>query len=156
MQTGGERFLPSSLFFLSMSALGLGYVVIMYTHRTTVLLCCGGLCDIRVLFMYDRCQCAWRIAPIRFNNVSLCTSIFIPNISGLLRRPRVLNRAVGLPVGCANHYTIRTTRNVVTSVGTIEVGLQSTQVSNSCRKWHITHISVLIHSPLYMAYSTLR
>ena len=88
---GGERFLPSSLFFLSMSALGLGYVVIMYTHRTTVLLCCGGLCDIRVLFMYDRCQCAWRIAPIRFNNVSLCTSIFIPNISGLLRRPRVLN-----------------------------------------------------------------
>ena len=38
------------------------------------------------ILMYD----AWRIAPIRFNNVSLCPSIFIPNISGLLRRPRVL------------------------------------------------------------------
>ena len=39
------------------------------------------------ILMYD----AWRIAPIRFDNVSLCPSIFIPNISGLLRRPRVLN-----------------------------------------------------------------
>ena len=30
-------------------------VVIMYTHRTTVLLWYSGLCDIRVLFMYDAC-----------------------------------------------------------------------------------------------------
>ena len=79
---GGGRFLPSSyfLFFLSM------YVVIMYTHRTMVLLGCSGLCDIRILFMYDVCQFPWRIAPIRLNNVSLCPSIFLPNISGLLRR----------------------------------------------------------------------
>ena len=79
---GGAFFrLPSSyfLFFLSM------YVVITYTHRTIVVLGCSGLCDIRILFMYDVCQCAWRIAPIRLNNVSLCPSIFIPNISGLLR-----------------------------------------------------------------------
>ena len=39
------------------------------------------------ILMYD----AWRVALIRFNNVSVCPSIFIPNISGLLRRPRVLN-----------------------------------------------------------------
>ena len=30
-------------------------MVIMYTHRTTVLLWYSGLCDIRVLFMYDAC-----------------------------------------------------------------------------------------------------
>ena len=30
-------------------------VVIMYTHRTTVLLWYSGLCDIGVLFMYDAC-----------------------------------------------------------------------------------------------------
>ena len=78
-------------FFLSMSAIALVYVVIMYTHRTTIVLWCSGLCDIRVLFMYEACQCAWRIAPIRFNNVSFCPSIVITNISGLLRRARVLN-----------------------------------------------------------------
>ena len=67
-------------FFVSMSAHALVYVVIMYTHGTTVLLSCSGLCDIRVLFMYDACQCAWRIAPIIFNNVSLCPSICIKKI----------------------------------------------------------------------------
>jgi hypothetical protein len=32
-----------------------GDVVIMYTHRTSVLLWYSGLGDIRVLFMYDAC-----------------------------------------------------------------------------------------------------
>jgi hypothetical protein len=52
----GGLLSTSSLFILSMSELGLGYVVIIYTYRTTVLLWCGGLCDIRVLFMYNACQ----------------------------------------------------------------------------------------------------
>jgi len=88
-QGGGQSVF---FFFLSMSVLSLVYVVIMYTHRTTVLLWCSGLCDIRVLFMYDACQCAWCIAPIRFNNVSLCPLVLIANMSGLLC-PRVLNLA---------------------------------------------------------------
>ena len=43
-------------------------------------------------------------------------------------------------------------RNEVLSVGTNEMDLQSTQVPNSCRKWHIIHILVLIH----MAHCTFR
>ena len=49
---------PLSLvyFFLSMYAPCAWVCVIMYTRRTTVLLWYSGLCDIRVLFMYDGCQ----------------------------------------------------------------------------------------------------
>ena len=43
-------------------------------------------------------------------------------------------------------------RNEVSSVGTNEMGMLSTQVTNYCRKWHIIHILVLIH----MAHSTFR
>ena len=90
-QTGGGGGLSFIFFsFFSMSALALAYFLIWYPHRTTVLLSCSGLCDIRVLFMYDACQCAWCIAPIIFNNVSLCPLIVIPNMPGLLC-PRVLN-----------------------------------------------------------------
>ena len=87
---GGRALLCGFFFILSIAALALVYVVIMYTYRTTVLLWCSVLCDILVLFMYETCQWPWRIAPIRFKNVSLCLSIFIANISGLLRL-RVLN-----------------------------------------------------------------
>ena len=91
VKLGGGRALSCGFFFiLSIAALALVYAVIMYTYRTTVLLWCSVLCVILVLFMYETCQWRWRIAPIRFNNVSLCLSIFIANISGLLR-PRVLN-----------------------------------------------------------------
>ena len=88
-QTEGSAF---SRLLLSFNVCTLR-VVIMYTHTTTVLLWYSGLCDIRVLFMYDACWYAWHIAPIRFNNIRLCPSIFISSISGLLRRPRVLNPA---------------------------------------------------------------
>ena len=71
-------------FFLSMSALAQVHVVIMFTLRATFLLWSSCLSDIRVLFLHDACQCAWRIAPIRFNNVSIYPFIFIPNMSGLL------------------------------------------------------------------------
>ena len=91
-QTEGDRFLPSTSFFLCMHPVR-GDVVNMYTHRTTVLLLYSGLCDIRVLFMYDAGLHAWHIPPVRFNNVRLCPSIFISSISGLLRRPRVLKPA---------------------------------------------------------------
>ena len=67
---GGGRFLLSSVFLL---------LVLFFNvccHPVHVLLGCSGLCDIRILFMYDVCQFAWRIAPIRSNNVSLCPSIF--------------------------------------------------------------------------------
>ena len=106
--------------------LALAYFSIRYTHRTTVVLWYNGLCDIRVLFMHDASQCAWRITPIRLNNVRLSALIFRPNISGLLRS-RVLK-----PL----HYPIRASRNEVSNVGAIEVGLHSTQVPNSCRKWN--------------------
>ena len=49
---------------------------INYTHRTTVLLWYNGLCDIRILFMHDTCQCVWPIAPIRFNNFSLSSDFY--------------------------------------------------------------------------------
>ena len=42
--------------------------------------------------------------------------------------------------------------NEVLSVRTNEMGFQSTQVPNSCRKWHIIHTLVLIH----MAHCTFR
>ena len=51
----GDRFLSSTCFFQCMHP-ARGYVVIMYTRRTTVLLWYSGLCDIRILFMYDACQ----------------------------------------------------------------------------------------------------
>ena len=89
---GKLRGTAFSRLLLSFNVCTLG-VVIMYTHRTTVLLWYNGLCDIRLLVMYDACYYAWHIAPIRFNNVRLCPSIFMSSISGLLRRPRVLNPA---------------------------------------------------------------
>ena len=98
----------------------------VHTHRTTVVLWYDGQCDIRVLFMHDASQCAWGITPIRFNNVRLSPLSFIPNISGLLR-PRVLK-----PL----HYPTRASRNEVSNIGAIEVGLHSAQVPNSCRKWN--------------------
>ena len=61
-----------------------------------------------------------------------------------------------MPVGCANHYTTRASRNEFSNVGAIEVGLHATQVPNSCRKWHTIYILVLIHNPLYMSHTTLR
>ena len=139
-----------------MYALELVYVVIMYTHRTIVLLWCSGLCDNRVLFMYNVCQLAWRIAPIRFNNVSLCPSIFIPNISGLLRRSRVKPGPSACQLDALTTTLPAPLVMKFLSVGTIEVGLQSTHVHNSCLKWHRIHILFLIHSPLYMVHSTLR
>ena len=74
---GGGTLSSDFSFFLSICHV---HVVIMYTHKTTLLLWCSGLCDIRVLFLYDVCQYAWRIASIRFNNVSLCPLILIPNV----------------------------------------------------------------------------
>ena len=83
---------PLSFVFLllSMSAFALAYFSMRYTYMTTAILWYNGLCAIRVLFMYDACQCTWRIATIKFNKVTLCPLIVIPNISDLLR-PRVLN-----------------------------------------------------------------
>jgi len=82
----------ASLFLLSFNVLiALAYFALRNIHRTTVILWYNGLCDIRVHFVHDASQCAWRIIPIRFNNVRLSQLIFIPNISGLLR-PRVLKR----------------------------------------------------------------
>ena len=100
------RALPSDYsFFLSMSALAQVHVAIVYTHKCTVLLWSSGLCDIRVHFLYDVCQYAWRIASIRFNNVSLCPLILMPNMSGLLC-PLLLNPGSRFPSWMrANHYT---------------------------------------------------
>ena len=86
---GGGTF--PFIFFcsLSMSALALAYFPITYTHRTTVVLGYNGPCDLVGIVMYDASQCAWRISPIRFNNVKPSPLIRIPNIAGLLR-PRVL------------------------------------------------------------------
>ena len=102
----------------------------VHTHMTTVVLWYDGQCDIRVLFMHDASQCAWDITPIRFNNVRLSPLSFRPNISGLLR-PRVLK-----PI----HYPTRASRNEVSNLGAIEVGLHSAQVPNSCRKCNIIFI----------------
>ena len=52
---GGGTLSSDYSFFLSMSALAQVHVVIMCTHRTTVLLWCSGLCDIRLLSLYDAC-----------------------------------------------------------------------------------------------------
>ena len=98
----------------------------VHTHGTTVVLWYDGQCDIRVLFKHDASQCAWGITPIRFNNVRLSPMSFRRNISGLLR-PRVLK-----PL----HYPTRASRNEVSNIGAIEVGLHSAQVPNSCRKWN--------------------
>ena len=128
--------------------LALAYFSIRYTHRTTVVLWYNGLCDIRVLFMHDASQCAWRITPIRFNNVILSPLTFRRNISGLLL-PRVLK-----PL----HYPTRASRNEVSNVGAIEVGLYSTQVPNSCRKWNRIFIflfSFTVHCIWYV-YTTLQ
>ena len=122
---GGARFLP--LLPRSFNVLlALAYFAIRYTHRTTVVLWYDGLCDIWVLFMHDAGQSGWRITPIRLKNVRLSPLIFRPNISGLLR-PRVLK-----PL----NYPTRASRNEVSNVRAIEVGLHSTQVPNSCRKWN--------------------
>ena len=143
LSKGGGRFLP--LLPRSFNVLlALAYFAIRYTRRTTVVLWYDGLRDIRVLFMHDASQSAWRITPIRFNNVRLSPLIFRPNISGLLR-PRVLK-----PL----HYPTRASRNEVSNVRAIEVGLHSTQVSNSCRKWNRIFIflfSFTVHC-IYGAY----
>ena len=89
VKLGGGPLSCVFFFVLSIAALALVYVVIMYMYRATVLFWCSVLCDILVLFMYETCKWPWGIAPIRFNNVSLCPSIFIANIPGLLR-PRLL------------------------------------------------------------------
>ena len=115
-----------------MPALAQVHVVIMYTHKTTVLLWCSGLCDIRELFLYDVCQYAWRIASIRFNNVSLSPLILIPNMSGLLC-PLLLNPGSRFASWMrANHYTTRASRNECSKIGACS--LHATQVPNSCRK----------------------
>jgi len=44
----------------SMSAFALAYLAITYTYKTTVVLWYNGLCGIRVLFVHDANQCAWR------------------------------------------------------------------------------------------------
>ena len=139
-----------------MSALAQVHVVIMYTHKTTVLLRSSGLCDIRVLFMYDVCQYVWRIASIRFNNVSLCPLILIPNMSDLLCPLLLYPGSWFASWMRANHYTTRASRNECSNVGAIEVALHNTQLPNSCRKWHDVYIVVLIHSPLFMSHTTLR
>ena len=59
-------------------------------------------------------------------------------------------------MGCVNHYTTRASRNEFSNVVAVEVGLNATQVPNSCRKWHTIYILVLIHNPLYMSHTTLR
>ena len=122
---GGGAFFHFLLRYFNV-LLALAYFSTRYTHMTTVVLWYNGLCDIQVLFMHDASQCAWRITPIRFNNVRLSPLIFRPNISGQLRS-RVLK-----PL----HYPTRASRNEVSNVGGIEVGLHSTQVPNSCRKWN--------------------
>ena len=128
---GGRRFLPRLLRSFNV-LLALAYFAIRYTHMTTVVLWYDGLCDIRVLFMHDASQCAWRITPIRFNNARLSALIFRPNISGLLR-PRVLK-----PL----HYPTRASCNEVSNLGAIEVGLHCAQVPNSCQKWNRIFIFV--------------
>ena len=122
---GGRRFFPLLLRSFNV-LLALAYFAIRYTHRTTVVLWYDGLCDIRVLFIHDASQYAWRITPIRVNNARLSPLICRPNISGLLR-PRVLK-----PL----HYPTRASCNEVSNLGAIEVGLHSAQVPNSCRKWN--------------------
>ena len=93
--------LSSVVFFFFFLTLALAYFAIGYTHRTTVVLWYSGLCDIRVLFIYDACQCAWRIAPIRFNSVSLCPLIVIPNIS--FTRPAASAHIETWPLACQLH-----------------------------------------------------
>ena len=126
----------------------------MYTRKTTVLLWPSGLVNIRVLFMYDVCQYAWRIASIRFNNVSLCPLILIPNMSGLLCPLLLYPGSRFASRMRANHYTTRASRNECSNIGACS--LHATQLPNSCRKWHNVYILVLIRSPLYMSHTTLR
>ena len=141
-------------FFLSISALAQIHVAIMFTYKTTVLLWSSSLCDIRVHFLYDVCQYALRVASIRFNNVSLCPLILIPNMSGLLC-PLLLNPGSRFASWMrANHYTTRASRNECSNTGACS--LRATQVPNSCRKWHNIYIIVLIHGPLCMSHTTLR
>ena len=54
----------SRLFLLSFNdLLALAYFAIRYIHRTTAMLWYNCLCGIRVLFVHDASQCAWRIIP---------------------------------------------------------------------------------------------
>ena len=62
--------LSSFVFLFFFLSLELTYFAIRYTQRTNVVSWYSGLCDIRVLFVYVTCQCAWRIAPFKFNSVS--------------------------------------------------------------------------------------
>ena len=94
----GRGALSFGFLFLQMSAFALAYFAMRCTHRTTAILWYNGLCDIRVLFVYDACQCTCRIATIRLYKVTLCPLIVIPNISDLLR-PRVLNPCSRLASG---------------------------------------------------------
>ena len=123
---GGRRFLPLLLRSFNV-LLALAYFAIRYTH-IGLQLCYGTTASATFgyFFMHDASQCAWGITPIRFNNVRLSPLSFRPNISGLLR-PRVLK-----PL----HYPTRASRNEVSNIGAIEVGLHSAQVPYSCRKWN--------------------
>ena len=110
--------------FFPMSALALAYFIIWYTHRTRVVLCYKGQCDIRVLFMYDASQCAWRIEPIIFNNVRLSTLMLYQIQQACCVR------------AYSYHYTTRASRNEVSNKEAIEFSFYSTHVPNSCRKWN--------------------
>ena len=57
---GGGTFNFIFFYCYSMSARALPYFAITYTYRTTVVLWYNGFCDIRVLFVHDANQCAWR------------------------------------------------------------------------------------------------
>ena len=121
---GGRPFLPLLLRSFNV-LLALAYFAIRFTH-IGLQLCYGTTASAAFgyVFMHDASQCAWGITPIRFDNVRLSPLSFTPNISGLLR-PRVLK-----PL----HYPTRASRNEVSNLGAIEVGLHSAQVPNSCRK----------------------
>ena len=153
---GGGRFLPTTPSFFQC----------LPSHRFMLSSCARiGLqfyhgAPARATFGYFLCtmhvKFAWRIATIRFNNVSLCQLILIPNMSGLLCPLLLYPGSRFASWMRANHYTTRASRNKFSNVGAIEVGLHATQVPNSCRKWHNIYILVLIHSPLYMTHTTLR
>ena len=123
---GGRRFLQLLLRSFNV-LLALAYFAIRYTH-IGLQLCYGTTASATFGYFLCTMQVNVRggITPIRFNNVRLSPLSFRPNISGLLR-PRVLK-----PL----HYPTRASRNEVSNIGAIEVGLHSAQVPNSCRKWN--------------------
>ena len=71
---GGGRSLLSSFSIFQCMQYALLYVAITYTHSTTLFIMVQW--PVRHLGIFYVCQCAWRIVPIIFNNVSLCPLIF--------------------------------------------------------------------------------